>query len=152
MAITHHPSFLIVRGSRMSMPEWLQDTVGSSNPQELATVARRIGLSVAAGFVVLGVYGVAHGRRRYDNPTLPTTLVLLTVVIAMVTLVIGDSIARAFGLVGALSIVRFRTVVDDTRDTAFVIFAVAVGMALGAGYGLLAFVGVPAILTAAVIM
>ena len=49
---------------------------------------------------------------------------LLTILIAMVTMVIGNNMARAFGLVGALSIVRFRTVVEDTRDTAFVIFAV----------------------------
>jgi hypothetical protein len=62
----------------------------------------------------------------------PTTLTLLTVLIAMVTQVIGDSVARAFSLVGALSIVRFRTVVRDTRDTAFVIFAVVLGMAAGA--------------------
>ena len=57
---------------------------------------------------------------------------LLSILIAMVTQVIGDNIARAFSLVGALSIVRFRTVVRDTQDTAFVIFAVAVGMAMGA--------------------
>jgi hypothetical protein len=58
--------------------------------------------------------------------------VLLSVLIAMVTQVIGDNIAMAFSLVGALSIVRFRTVVRDTEDTAFVIFAVVVGMAVGA--------------------
>src|SRR2546430_13730647 len=45
------------------------------------------------------------------------------------TQVIGDNVARAFSLVGALSIVRFRTVVRDTQDTAYVIFAVVVGMA-----------------------
>ena len=58
---------------------------------------------------------------------------LLSILIAMVTQVIGDNIARAFSLVGALSIVRFRTVVRDTQDTAFVIFSVGVGMAVGAG-------------------
>ena len=52
----------------------------------------------------------------------------------MVTQVIGDNVARAFSLVGALSIVRFRTVVRDTQDTAYVIFAVAVGMAVGANH------------------
>jgi hypothetical protein len=64
---------------------------------------------------------------------LVATLVLLSVLMALVTQVTGDNLARAFGLVGALSIVRFRTVVEDTRDTAFVIFAVVVGMAAGAG-------------------
>jgi hypothetical protein len=60
----------------------------------------------------------------------------------MVTGVIGDSVARAFSLVGALSIVRFRTVVRDTKDTAFVMFAVVVGMAAGAGAFRVAIAGI----------
>jgi len=52
----------------------------------------------------------------------------------LVTQVIGNSVARAFSLVGALSLVRFRTEVQDTRDTAFVIFAVVIGMATGGGH------------------
>ena len=59
----------------------------------------------------------------------------------MVTQVIGDNVARAFSLVGALSIVRFRTVVRDTQDTAYVIFAVVVGMAVGAKNPWVAFIG-----------
>jgi uncharacterized membrane protein YhiD involved in acid resistance len=59
--------------------------------------------------------------------------VLLTLLICLVTQVIGNNVARAFSLVGALSIVRFRTVVDDTLDIAFVMFAVVIGMAMGAG-------------------
>lgn len=47
--------------------------------------------------------------------------------------VIGDSIARAFSLVGALSIIRFRAAIQDPRDIAFVFYALAVGMAVGAG-------------------
>jgi Domain of unknown function (DUF4956) len=118
----------------------------------VALVVSRIGLSVVAGFIVAGVYVLGLGPRKDDRSTLPTTLVLLTVVIAVVTQVIGESLARAFGLVGALSIVRFRTVVEDTRDTAFVIFAVVIGMAVGAGYSLLAAAGIPAVLLAALIM
>ena len=59
---------------------------------------------------------------------------LLAILIALVTQVIGNSVARAFSLVGALSLVRFRTEVQDTRDTAFVIFAVVIGMATGGGH------------------
>ena len=70
----------------------------------------------------------------------------------MVTMVIGESVARAFGLVGALSIVRFRTVVEDTRDTAFVIFAVVVGMAVGTGLLMVALVGVPLVAAAALLL
>lgn len=85
-------------------------------------------------------------------PSFTATLVLLSILIAMVTQVIGDNVARAFSLVGALSIVRFRTVVRDTQDTAFVIFAVGVGMAVGAGYPWLAVAGIVVVAIAAFAM
>ena len=81
-----------------------------------------------------------------------STLVLLCILIAMVTQVIGDNVARAFSLVGALSIVRFRTVVSDTRDTAFVIFSVIVGMAIGAGHTEVALLGFVVIVPAAALL
>jgi hypothetical protein len=91
----------------------------------------RLVLATVLGGVVAWIY--KHTRDLTDaSPTFPATLMLLAVLIAMVTQVIGDNVARAFSLVGALSIVRFRTVVRDTQDTAFVIFAVVVGMAVGA--------------------
>jgi hypothetical protein len=135
------------------MPEWLHAAVTPANhaPPPMSIILARVVLAVLLGFVVAAVYRLTLGRRS-DSHTLPTTLVLLSVLIALVTVVIGDSVARAFGLVGALSIVRFRTVVEDTRDTAFVIFAVVVGMAAGAGYGDLIAVGVPAVAAAAAIM
>jgi uncharacterized membrane protein YhiD involved in acid resistance len=80
------------------------------------------------------------------------TLALITVLIAMMTMVIGDNIARAFAIVGALSIVRFRTVVEDTRDTAFVICAVAVGMAVGAGHILIPLITIPIVAAIAFIL
>lgn len=124
----------------------------SSSPPEVTVLILRITLAMLCGFLVAGVHVLTLGRTREDNRTLPTTLVLLAVLVALITMVIGDSTARAFGLVGALSIVRFRSVVEDTRDTAFVIFAVAVGMAVGAGYAVLAAVGLPAVTIAAAIM
>jgi hypothetical protein len=66
--------------------------------------------------------------------------------------VIGDNVARAFSLVGALSIVRFRTVVRDTQDTAYVIFAVAVGMAVGAQHAPVALAGIAVVAAAAFVM
>jgi hypothetical protein len=74
---------------------------------------------------------------------------LLTLLLALTTIVIGSNVARAFSIVGALSIVRFRTVVSDTRDTAFVICAVAVGMAVGAGYFILPLAALPLVALAA---
>src|SRR5207244_7839526 len=72
--------------------------------------------------------------------------------IAIVTQLIGNNQARAFSLVGALAIIRFRTVVQDTRDTAFVIFAVVIGMAVGAGFLVLPLIGFAVTALAAFVM
>jgi hypothetical protein len=101
-----------------------------------AMLGLRLVLALIAGAAVAWLY--QRTRNGAGAPSLPATLVLLAVLIAAVTQVIGDNIARAFSLVGALSIVRFRTVVRDTRDTAFVIFAVVVGMGIGAGHATVA--------------
>lgn len=119
-------------------------------PPDFETLITRVPVAVLLGFVVAAVYHAAHGRSV--GSTLRTTLVLLCVLVAIVTIVIGDNLARAFGLAGALSIIRFRTVVADTRDTAFVIFAVVIGMAAGAGYLVLAAVAIPAVFVAAMVM
>lgn len=133
------------------MPDWLQDSV-SPSPIAPTVLVIRLLLALVFGVCVAVCYRGSHGRDKADTQPLITTLVLLSVLIAMVSMVIGNSVARAFSLVGALSIVRFRTVVDDTRDTAFVIFAVIVGMAAGAGLFMLAVVGIPIVGIAAVLL
>jgi hypothetical protein len=59
------------------------------------------------------------------------TIVLVGVTVALIMVIIGSDIARAFALVGAMSIVRFRTPLKDSRDLVFVFAAIAVGMACG---------------------
>jgi len=87
-------------------------------------------LALLLGVVVAGLYRVSIPGRVL-SPAMIGSLVLLSVIGSMVMMVIGNNIARAFSLVGALSIIRFRTAVKDTRDTAFVFFALAAGMAAG---------------------
>ncbi len=113
------------------MPEIFTLPFTSGEGTHPLNMLARLLAAVLLGAVVAWIY------RRTSNgseagSSFPITLTLLAVLIAAVTQVIGDSVARAFSLVGALSIVRFRTVVRDTKDTAFVIFSVVVGMALGA--------------------
>lgn len=110
----------------------------------------RLLIALLMGWIISLIY-----RRTLHKPpegSLPATLVLLCVLIAITTQVIGNSVARAFSLVGALSIVRFRTVVRDTRDTAFVIFAVVIGMAVGAQHLWVAGVGTAIVGLAAYLM
>lgn len=111
----------------------------------------RLVLAMLLGGVVALVYRFTRAADEVA-PSFTVTLVLLAILIAMVTQVIGDNVARAFSLVGALSIVRFRTVVRDTQDTAYVIFAVSVGMAVGAGHPLLAISGIAVVALAAFLM
>jgi uncharacterized membrane protein YhiD involved in acid resistance len=133
------------------MPEWLLQSLGDENlaAQVLLT---RLGFGLFWGLCVAVVYYFAHGRRHPHFMRMSITLVMLSALISMVSIVIGHDIARAFSLVGALSIVRFRTVVDDTRDTAFVMFAVVVGMAAGAGQLFLPALAIPLVGGMAVLM
>ena len=125
------------------MPDWLINDLTNGADVAWSVVVLRLLISVVGGLAVAGTCHVS--RRRAPVSILPfaTTLVLLTILVAMTALVIGASVAKAFTLVGALSIVRFRTVVDDTRDTAFVIYAVVVGMGVGSGQFGVCLIGIP---------
>jgi uncharacterized membrane protein YhiD involved in acid resistance len=111
----------------------------------------RVAVAVVLGAIVAWIHQ-RTSKAGDASPSLQATLVLLAGLIAMVTQVIGDNVARAFSLVGALSIVRFRTVVRDTRDTAFVIFAVVAGMAAGSQAYWLAAAGIVVVGGAAFLM
>ena len=65
------------------------------------------------------------------NPRFNVSLVMITMVTTMVMVVIGSNISVSLGMVGALSIIRFRTAVKDPRDTAFIFWAVVTGLACG---------------------
>ena len=115
----------------MNMPDFLSSPFTNGPHVSPLDVLVRLLSALVLGGVVAWIY--RHTSRRAEvSSSFAVTLVLLSVLIAIVTQVIGDNVARAFSLVGALSIVRFRTVVRDTQDTAYVIFAVVIGMAVGA--------------------
>jgi hypothetical protein len=122
------------------MPDWLTTSLTGSQTTPPALIVWHVGSALILGLAVAGLYRWAR-RGEAVQATFVTTLVLLAAVIAMATQVIGDNVARAFSMVGALSVVRFRTVVKDTQDTAFVIFAVVVGMAAGSNHLVVALVG-----------
>jgi hypothetical protein len=96
-------------------------------------------LSFALSLVIAWVYRTTHRGTSYSQ-TFVHTLILLSMVVGIVMLIIGSNIARAFTLVGALSIVRFRNAVKETRDVGFIFFAMAIGMACGTRFYLLAIV------------
>ncbi|ODT68078.1 MAG: hypothetical protein ABS75_21905 [Pelagibacterium sp. SCN 63-23] len=133
------------------MEEILTSAFKSPAPLNWSDLFLRLCMAAVLGMAVMGVYRVSR-RGIPRNHSFEVTLVLLAILIAMVTKVIGDSVARAFSLVGALSIVRFRTVVRDTQDTAYVIFAVVVGMAAGANLLPIAIAGLVIVLAVALLL
>jgi hypothetical protein len=112
------------------MPDFLRTSLLDNTAMDWRDVVIRLATAVILGLGVTWLYRVTRPKAHVTNGS-AVTLVLLSVLIAMVTQIIGTNVALAFSLVGALSIVRFRTVVRDTEDTAFVIFSVVIGMAVG---------------------
>ena len=106
-------------------------------------------LAFVLGQVLAWVYYFTHSGLSYSK-TFVQSLVLIAVVVAIIMVVIGNNIITAFGLMGALAIIRFRNVVKDTRDIVFVFCALVIGMAAGsqryaiaiAGTVLLSFIAV----------
>ncbi|MBD3224484.1 MAG: DUF4956 domain-containing protein [Caldithrix sp.] len=97
-------------------------------------------VAFACGMIIAWFY-----RKTYRGPGYLTSFVHSIVILAMITslviMVIGNNLARAFGLVGAMSIIRFRTAVKETQDIIFIFFALAVGMAAGVGLHSIALTG-----------
>lgn len=86
--------------------------------------------SVLLSLLVVIVYMVTHKRKGYDQDFIQT-LVFLSAVVSSVMLVIGHNLAGAFGLVGAVSIIRFRTRVENPIDTAYIFLVMAIGLSCG---------------------
>ncbi len=87
-------------------------------------------LAFVLGQVLAWVYYGTHSGLSYSR-SFVQALVLITVVVSLVMTVIGNSIITAFGLMGALAIVRFRNMLKDTRDMSFIFCALVIGMAAG---------------------
>ena len=97
-------------------------------------------LSFFLGVLISFVYKKTHRGMSYSQSFMITNI-FLSLIVCMVIMTIGNSIARAFALVGALSIIRFRTVIKDPKDIVFIFWSLATGMVCGTGQYFLAFVG-----------
>lgn len=85
-------------------------------------------------------YRLSHSGASY-SARFNVTLVMLTLVTTLVMNVIGNNIALSLGMVGALSIVRFRTAIKDTRDTAYIFWCIAIGICCGVSEYMMAGIG-----------
>jgi uncharacterized membrane protein YhiD involved in acid resistance len=97
------------------------------------------------------VYRKTHSGIAYTRSFF-MTLILIAPIVAMIMMSIGSNIALSLGLVGALSIIRFRTVIKDTKDMAFLFMAIAIGLTAGANVWMVGIIGTIAISLIAIVM
>ncbi len=116
-----------------SFSEWFANQLSSFTP---LNVAIALLAALLAGAIIAAVYKKTYRGVLY-SPSFALTLILLCLVSTPVVMCIGSNIALSMGMVGALSIVRFRTAVKDPLDTAYMFWALTTGILLGAGQFLL---------------
>lgn len=109
---------------------------------QLTPAEALVNLSVAlfCGIIIGILYRITYRGVNYSSNYL-IAIIMLTMITALVIMVIGNNLARAFGLVGAMSIIRFRTAIKDTQDIMFIFFALAIGLSCGASMYVIALIG-----------
>lgn len=95
-------------------------------------------VSLSCSFIISVIYRFTYRGPGYSE-SFVDSIVFLSIITTIVIMIIGNNLARAFGLVGALSIIRFRTAIKDTIDIVYIFLSLAIGMACGVGYHKLAF-------------
>lgn len=110
----------------------------------IENIILQIVASVIISFAIYISYWYTHVGTTYSKK-FNVSLVTLTILTATVMTVIGNNIALSLGMVGALSIVRFRTAIKDSRDTTYIFWAIIVGICCGVGDYLVASVGTCAV-------
>jgi uncharacterized membrane protein YhiD involved in acid resistance len=122
-----------------------------SGTYAVADVTLALALSLVLTVVVGYVYRATHRGTSYTQSYVQT-LVMMGVIVSLVMLIVGSNLARAFSLVGALSIIRFRNAVKETRDVGYLFLAMAIGMATGTRFYTLAIVATVVLSLAMLIM
>ena len=102
-------------------------------------VLRLVMATVIAVFIFIS-YALSHEGSIYSKK-FNVSLIAMTLTTTTVMIVIGNNITLSLGMVGALSIVRFRTAIKDSRDTIYIFWAIVVGICCGAGDFLVASIG-----------
>ena len=122
------------------MKDKLFELFETSGELQVGTVALHISMAAVLGFLIFVSYYITHRGTIYSKK-FNASLVVLTVLTGTVMTVIGNNIALSLGMVGALSIVRFRTAIKDSRDTVYIFWTVIVGICCGVGDYMVALIG-----------
>ena len=105
-----------------------------------ADILANLTIALFCGLAISMFYRWTYRGPNYSR-SFVNSLVILSLITSIVILVIGNNLARAFGLVGAMSIIRFRTPIKDAHDIVFIFFSLTVGLAAGVGLYKVAVIG-----------
>jgi len=105
-------------------------TSSQANPLELTTFIVNLGLSVVLSYILSRVY-VHWGSSLSNRRRFAANFILISVTTTFIILVVRSSVALSLGLVGALSIVRFRAAIKEPEELAYLFFAISIGIGLG---------------------
>lgn len=133
------------------MKETIYDLLSQQGDMAWQQITMHILVSAVIGLFIFISYVISHKGTIYSKK-FGVTLIVLTVMTGTVMTVIGNNIALSLGMVGALSIVRFRTAIKDSRDTVYIFWTIIVGICCGVGDYLVAAVGSSAIFLIFLIM
>jgi len=126
------------------MREEVLNYILNQETMSVESLALNILVAFALGLLIFVSYRLAYSGISYSRK-FSTSLVMMTLVTTIVMTIISGNLALSLGMVGALSIVRFRTAVKDPRDTTYIFWTIAVGVACGVGQYLAAAVGSAAV-------
>ncbi|HTF88169.1 MAG TPA: DUF4956 domain-containing protein [Planctomycetota bacterium] len=115
------------------MIQFSQDPAGGALVDNPWDMLMALGVSFFCSLILAYIYRQSHRGLSY-SVSFVHAMIIMAVTVTVIMMIIGSNIARAFSLVGALSIIRFRTAIKDPRDVAFLFMTMAVGMACGTGY------------------
>ena len=122
------------------MKRYLYEIISNSGNLSTEDIIIRIVVAAALGGAIFLSYWITHSGTIYSRK-FNITLLTLTILTATVMTVIGNNIALSLGMVGALSIIRFRTSIKDSRDTIYIFWTIIVGICCGVGDYVVAGVG-----------
>ena len=114
------------------MNTYLANLIQQVEVLNVEEIAGQLVTAAAVGFVIYLSYFLAHAGTVYSRK-FNVSLVALTVLTTVVMTAIGNNVALSLGLVGALSNVRFRTAINDSRDTIYIFWAIVAGLSCGVG-------------------
>ena len=114
------------------MKQYIYQLFEQTGDLEITDIIFRLLVALVIAVVIYFSYWISHDGSVYSK-RFNVSLVILTVLTTTVMLVIGNNIVLSLGMVGALSIVRYRTAIKDPRDTVFIFWTIIVGICCGVG-------------------